>query len=169
MSRTITGPIETPTGVAITGATIRFVAISNNASADGSTPLGVDAEVVTDGSGTFSVALNNGSYRVLLQEQDTDTWLTMGSIVVETDTSTTIGALIAASDTSSVLTFLDVATQTWVAAYVLGGASPADIPVTSLDVGTATAGQYLRINGGGTAIIGEDPPRELEYFYGQIG
>lgn len=48
----------------------------------------------------------------------------------------------------------DAATRSYVDATVLGGGSPGAIPITSLNVGTATANQVIAINGGGTAPVG---------------
>jgi len=167
MPRTITGPIEYPDGTGIVGASVKFVATANDYSGDGSVPIYSEISATTTTGGALSVTLNNGTYRVLLQEADASAWLTLGTIVVETDTSVALGSLIDTSDTSSVLTYADVATQTWVAAYVSGGGSAGDIAVTDLGIGTATAGQYLRINSGGTAIIGEDLPRAENYYHYQ--
>ena len=168
MSRTITGPIEYPDGTAVASATIRFVTTRNSYSADGSVPVYTEVTTTTDGSGAMSVALNLGQYRVLMQESGAAHWLTLGNIVVEAGASVELGSLIDSSDTSTVITFADVATQTWVAAYITGGGSAADIAITDLGIGTATAKQLIRVNDAGTAIIGDDPPRELEYFYSQI-
>ena len=168
MARTITGPIEYPTGTAIASATVKFVATANNYSADGSVPIYSEITTTTDTSGAMSVSLNEGQYRVLLQENGSTAWLTLGTIVVETGASIELGELIDTSDTSSVLTYADVATQTWVAAYVLGGGSPGDIAITDLGVGTATAEQFIRVDAAGTAIVGVDPERHLEYFFSHL-
>lgn len=48
----------------------------------------------------------------------------------------------------------DAATRAYVDATVIGGGSPGAIPITSLNVGTATANQVIVINGGGTAPSG---------------
>ena len=164
MARIVTGPIEYPNGTAIGNATIKFSSTVNNYSGDGSTPIYTEVTATTDAAGALSVTLNNGSYRVLLQESGASAWLTIGTIVVETGASIELGSLIDTSDTSTVLTYADIATQTWVAAYVLGGGSPSDIAVTSLGVGTAGADEYLRINAAGNAIVGEAPRRSLQHF-----
>ena len=169
MARTIIGPIEYPTGTPVASATVKFVATANNYSTDGSVPIYSEITTTTDAAGAMSVSLNEGQYRVLLQESGSTAWLTLGTIVVETGASVELGELIDTSDTSSVLTYADVATETWVAAYVLGGGSPGDIAVTDLDVGTATAGQFLRINAAGTAIEGVSPERHLDYYFASIG
>lgn len=48
----------------------------------------------------------------------------------------------------------DAATRAYVDATLIGGGSPSNIPITSLNVGTATANQIITINGGGTAPVG---------------
>lgn len=173
MSRTVTGPLEYPNGDPIGLATVKFVTSRNSYSADGSVPLYTEITTSTDAFGDMTINLNLGQYRVLLQENGADEWLTLGTIVVEAGASIELGSLIDASDTSTVLSFADIATQTWVAAYVLGGGSPGDIAITDLAVGTATASQYIKIDAGGTAIIGvdslsTDAPRAFEYFYAHL-
>lgn len=48
----------------------------------------------------------------------------------------------------------DAATRAYVDATLIGGGSPGAIPITSLNVGTATANQVIVINGGGSAPSG---------------
>lgn len=48
----------------------------------------------------------------------------------------------------------DAATRAYVDATLIGGGSPGAIPITSLNVGTATANQVITINGAGTAPAG---------------
>ena len=43
-------------------------------------------------------------------------------------------------------------------ALLSGGGTPASIPVTSLGVGSAVAGQMVRVNDAGTGIVGDDLP-----------
>lgn len=50
----------------------------------------------------------------------------------------------------------DITTLSQVNSLIVGGGSPGDIPITSLDVGTATANQKIKVNGTGDAIIGVD-------------
>jgi len=169
MSRTITGPVEYPDGSAVALATVKFCSTANNYSADGSTPWYSEITTTTDATGDFSLAVNLGEYRVLLQENGESTWLTLGSIIVEAGTAVEIGSLLEDYATTTALTFADIATQTWVASYVLGGGSAADVAITDLGLGTATAGQLIAVNAGGTAIVGIDQPLAIEYFFGQIG
>ena len=155
MARQIIGPIEYPNGTVIALATLKFRAIDNNYSADGSTPIYTEITVETTTLGNLDTFfLNNGTYRVYLQEAGETNWLTLGTIVVETGSQIALGSLIDTSDTSNVLTYADVATQTWVAAYVLGGGAPGDIDITDLGIGTAAAYESIEINAAGTAIIG---------------
>lgn len=44
---------------------------------------------------------------------------------------------------------------TYVNSVVSGGGSPSSIAITALGVGTATANQVVRINGAGTAVVGD--------------
>ena len=50
----------------------------------------------------------------------------------------------------------DLTTVAQVNAIVVGGGSPSTIPITSLNVGTATANQKIKVDPVGTAIIGVD-------------
>jgi len=59
-------------------------------------------------------------------------------------------------------------TLSQVLGLVTGGASPADLPITDLNPGTATAGQSLAISDDGTAIVGRDDVRAGTYFFAQI-
>ena len=58
----------------------------------------------------------------------------------------------------------DFVTLSQAQAISSGGGSPANIPVTALNVGTATAGQYLRITLAGDGIEGftPTPPSRLK-------
>ncbi len=51
----------------------------------------------------------------------------------------------------------DAATKAWANALLVGGGSPASIPITGLGAGAATASQLVRINGAGTAPEGVSP------------
>ncbi len=74
-----------------------------------------------------------------------------------------LGANVSGADTYKLTDMIDgsdtqdYATIANVNAIAAGGGSPGDIPITSLDVGTATANQSIRINSAGTAPEGFTP------------
>lgn len=59
----------------------------------------------------------------------------------------------------------DYATMANLSAQIAAGGNPGDIPVTALDVGTATAGQSIRINAAGTAVEGANEPSVSRHFF----
>jgi len=59
----------------------------------------------------------------------------------------------------------DYATMANLAAQISAGGNPGDIPITSLNIGTATARQLVRVNSAGTAVEGFHESRLQRHFF----
>jgi len=59
----------------------------------------------------------------------------------------------------------DYATMANLSAQISAGGNPGDIPITSLNIGTATAKQNIRINAAGTGVEGARESRAMRHFF----
>lgn len=173
-TRTVTGPLVDPAGVAIASATIRLkAAASNYNSTPGTVPVDYEYTFTTNGSGNFSVTVAEGAYTVARKiSGTTDRWAFMGNIVVaitSPETSVSLGQLIdeSAAAFTAFVSAGSYITLAEASALYLGGAVPGDIPITSLGVGSlAEGGAVINVGGSLTTYDVEGQMMMLNMFGG---
>ena len=112
--------------------------------------------VAHEATTTEVIAARDGYGTLLLKEQAQDTAISQKLSEATGLTQNLDGNTYRAVNFSNAVDLQDLTTLSQVNAIAVGGGSPSAIPITDLNIGTATANQKIKVNGAGDAIIGVD-------------